>query len=299
MKDDDFKMLADLAGFNTAKFDEPQANLLRTRLRTFANLVENHVLGGYPDKDGNRDISIMGQGIAKLESQEQVSYSGNGTAGRENTIAPTGFFFQMPKESQEPVAHSVISGALFDFMGWLTSRKERIVLSSADNASPAVEAITEFARMRNLSLDDAKVQDWHTHPPQRTEQEQPLPPVEIGVDVTADGASVVAFYRRPNAVMEMFYSQFHPAPQRTEQEPVALPCCGYRDASAVKWNPLNAVVQCHNCGQTYTPPSQRKPLTDEECDDLWDMQVIHITDRVSAKQFIRDIEAAHGIKGDV
>jgi len=55
----------------------------------------------------------------------------------------------------------------------------------------------------------------YAHPPQRTEQEQPLPPVEIGVDVTADGASVVAFYRRPNAVMEMFYSQFHPAPQRT------------------------------------------------------------------------------------
>ena len=65
MKDDDFKMLADLAGFNTAKFDEPQANLLRTRLRTFASLVENHVLGGYQDKDGNRDISIMGQGIGR------------------------------------------------------------------------------------------------------------------------------------------------------------------------------------------------------------------------------------------
>jgi len=69
---------------------------------------------------------------------------------------------------QEPVAHSVIAGAIFDFMGWLTSRKERIVLSSADNASPAVEAITEFAKMRNLSLDDAKVQDWNTTPPQRT-----------------------------------------------------------------------------------------------------------------------------------
>ena len=47
----------------------------------------------------------------------------------------------------------------------------------------------------------------------------------------------------------------HP-PQRTEQEPMALPCCGYTDASAVKWNPLNGVVQCHNCGQTYTT-SQR------------------------------------------
>ena len=65
---------------------------------------------------------------------------------------------------QEPVAHAVISGALFDFMGWLTSRKERLVLSSADNASPAVEAITEFAKMRGLSLNDAKVQDWNTSP---------------------------------------------------------------------------------------------------------------------------------------
>ena len=69
---------------------------------------------------------------------------------------------------QEPVAHSVIAGALFDFMGWLTSRKERLVLSSADEASPAVDAIRDFAKMRGLSLDDAKVQDWDTAPPQRT-----------------------------------------------------------------------------------------------------------------------------------
>ena len=41
------------------------------------------------------------------------------------------------------------------------------------------------------------------------------------------------------------------------QEPVALPCCGYTDASAVKWNPLNGVVQCHNCGQNYTATPQR------------------------------------------
>jgi len=49
------------------------------------------------------------------------------------------------------------------------------------------------------------------------------------------------------------------------QEPVALPCCGYTDASAVKWNPFNGVVQCHNCGQTYTT-SQRTwvGLTEDE-----------------------------------
>jgi hypothetical protein len=60
----------------------------------------------------------------------------------------------------KPIFHAVIAGALFDFMGWLTSRKERLVLSSADEASPAVDAIRDFAKMRDLSLDDAKVQDW-------------------------------------------------------------------------------------------------------------------------------------------
>ena len=48
------------------------------------------------------------------------------------------------------------------------------------------------------------------------------------------------------------------------QEPVALPCCGYTDASAVKWNPLNGVVQCHNCGQNYTTPPQRTEPVDYE-----------------------------------
>jgi hypothetical protein len=70
------------------------------------------------------------------------------------------------------VTHGVIAGALFDFMGYLTSRPKRIMLSSADEASPAVDAIKEFAKMRGLSLDDARVQDWqdNTTPPaaQRT-----------------------------------------------------------------------------------------------------------------------------------
>jgi hypothetical protein len=67
----------------------------------------------------------------------------------------------------QDVSHSVIAGALFDFMGWLTSRPKRIMLSSADEASPAVDAIKEFAKMRGLSLDDAQVQDWqdYTTPP--------------------------------------------------------------------------------------------------------------------------------------
>ena len=80
-------------------------------------------------------------------------------------------FTTAPKQQAEPVSQAVIAGALFDFMGWLTTRKERLILSSTDNASPAVESITEFAEMRGLSLTDARVQDWqnYTTSPRRKE----------------------------------------------------------------------------------------------------------------------------------
>jgi hypothetical protein len=65
-----------------------------------------------------------------------------------------------PAPVQEPVAHPVIAGALFDFMGYLTSQKERIVLSAADDASPAADAIKDFATKRGLSLNEAQVREW-------------------------------------------------------------------------------------------------------------------------------------------
>ena len=64
------------------------------------------------------------------------------------------------KAQQGAVTHDVIAGALFDFMAWLTSRPKRIMLSSVDEASPAVDAIRDFAKMRGLSLNDAQVQTW-------------------------------------------------------------------------------------------------------------------------------------------
>jgi hypothetical protein len=85
-------------------------------------------------------------------------------------------------ERLKEVQQAVIAGALFDFMGWLTSRKERLVLSSADEASPAVDAIRDFAKMRGLSLDDAKVQEWNTIPP--APQRKPLTDKQILADET-------------------------------------------------------------------------------------------------------------------
>jgi hypothetical protein len=80
-------------------------------------------------------------------------------------------------KAREVNTSAAIAGALLDFVGWLTTRPKRIMFSSVDDAAPAVEAITEFAKMRGLSLDDAKVQDWqdNTTPPAAPVQ-QPLTP---------------------------------------------------------------------------------------------------------------------------
>jgi hypothetical protein len=134
-------------------------------------------------------ITDLRQAIA--EAEKQVSYSGNGTAGRENMTAPTGFFFQMPEAekhevSQEPVA-------------WMFQHEET-------------------------------------------------------------GRTMCV------------------------------------DAQQVEWGFEKSNPRLKKIAPLYTTPPKREPLTDEECADLWDMQVIHINDKVSAKQFIRDIEAAHGIK---
>lgn len=53
--------------------------------------------------------------------------------------------------------------------------------------------------------------EMHTAPPKREQ----WTPVEIGVDVTLEGAHVVGMYvLMPEAVRHVFYSQFHPAPKR-------------------------------------------------------------------------------------
>ena len=99
---------------------------------------------------------------------------------------------------QEPVAHSVVAGALFDFMGWLTSRDKRLTLSSTDDASPAVEAITEFAKMRGLSLDDARVQDWQDTTPPAAQREWiglTQEDIDIAFDDTQEGGGFNEFAR--------------------------------------------------------------------------------------------------------
>lgn len=63
--------------------------------------------------------------------------------------------------SAERLDH-IIAGALYDFMGWLTTRPERLVLSSADDAVPAVDALTEFLTMRGVDQKgEPMIEQWH------------------------------------------------------------------------------------------------------------------------------------------
>ena len=56
---------------------------------------------------------------------------------------------------------------------------------------------------------------WQKPNPPVTQRET-WTPVEIGVDVTKEGTHVVGMYiLMPEVVRYVFYSKFHPAPQRT------------------------------------------------------------------------------------
>jgi hypothetical protein len=73
--------------------------------------------------------TMDGKQMTKDNTEDKVSYAGNGTAGIQNTTAPTGFFFQMPK--QEPVAWNAGVPPLYPEM------KDGETISVEYTASPA------------------------------------------------------------------------------------------------------------------------------------------------------------------
>ena len=55
---------------------------------------------------------------------------------------------------------SMISGAIFDFAGFLTTRPSTIEIGAKADATHVVELIKEWAALRGLSLDNADVTLW-------------------------------------------------------------------------------------------------------------------------------------------
>ena len=103
----------------------------------------------------------------------------------------------------------------------ITAIKKALVNVATNDTSQ--ERVDEIQKQRHEQEPVAKneegritwlMDDWpqncflYAEPPKWT-------PVEIGVDVTNDGAHVVGMYVLPDAVRYVFYSEFHSAPQRT------------------------------------------------------------------------------------
>lgn len=63
-------------------------------------------------------------------------------------------------EAAKPAEHAIVAGALFDFLGFLTTSKRRWTFSGSDEAGPAVEALEQWAAKRGLHLDEAIVEGW-------------------------------------------------------------------------------------------------------------------------------------------
>ena len=57
---------------------------------------------------------------------------------------------------------SIVSGALYDLMGWLTTRRTEITLSDHHDAGIAVTTLIDFAKMRGLSLDNPAIENWQS-----------------------------------------------------------------------------------------------------------------------------------------
>jgi hypothetical protein len=130
-------------------------------------------------------------------------------------------------------------------------------------------------------------------------EEEKLHPVHIGVDVTKEGTAVTAFYRKPDAVMEMFYSQFHPLAQ-PEQEPVAKLDDLEQEIYENTRQFVSRDVMEWMLKRYYTTPPQRKPLTDVQVRDITKRYALSLAfpydSKTTPEMFARAIEAAHGIK---
>lgn len=56
--------------------------------------------------------------------------------------------------------HERIAGALFDFLGYLTTLPEAITLGAAWDAGAGMAALSAWAASRGLTLTGANVQEW-------------------------------------------------------------------------------------------------------------------------------------------
>ena len=61
--------------------------------------------------------------------------------------------------SLESLDH-IVSGALYDFLGWATARKEELVLSDQADCGLVIDALQKFAALRGLDINYPVISYW-------------------------------------------------------------------------------------------------------------------------------------------
>jgi hypothetical protein len=87
-----------------------------------------------------------------------------------------------------------------------------------------------------------------------------------------------------------------PPAAQPEQLPIAWPMEEQPDGTVIPVDPSEMPGDV--VFRLLATPPQQEPLTEAEIADVWDKQLFDITDMSLAIDFVRDIEAAHGITGE-
>lgn len=61
---------------------------------------------------------------------------------------------------QNKTINNTVTGALYDFMGYVTTRKTAVTFGSAFDANPAVRLLEEFCNLRGLDLTEPDIKGW-------------------------------------------------------------------------------------------------------------------------------------------
>ncbi len=56
--------------------------------------------------------------------------------------------------------HRIIAGALFDFLGYLSTREGILKVGGSEEPTPLLDALAAWAKERGLEIGIAEVQDW-------------------------------------------------------------------------------------------------------------------------------------------
>jgi hypothetical protein len=56
--------------------------------------------------------------------------------------------------------HETVAGALFDFLGFLTIQPHPVTLSKQHEVHEVVDLLKQWAKNRNLNLDNANADSW-------------------------------------------------------------------------------------------------------------------------------------------